>query len=184
MSGSTIAERSRTLEIFLDAVAAHASDNASSLDERFKGLLDVDEELVLAARDLYNMAAGAGPDWQGLADALLAFGAASGDYDEDLEEAAGVPYYLAGGPSTEDVASRGKAAPTVVSVRDSLSGDLTQVHVAKGVTLKDVKTAAPAGRDLEVLVAHEALGLTANRAGSSPSGSRWASTVRHRPQAP
>jgi hypothetical protein len=86
MSGSTIAERSRTLEIFLYAVAAHASDDASwLLDERFKGLLDVDEELVLAARALYRSAAGAGPEWQGLADALLAFGAASGEYDEELE---------------------------------------------------------------------------------------------------
>ena len=87
MSGSTIAERSRTLEIFLDAVAAHASDDASwLLDERFKGLLDVDEELVGAARDLYSRAADAGREWQGLADALLAFGAASGEYDAELED--------------------------------------------------------------------------------------------------
>ncbi|MCA1791830.1 MAG: SIR2 family protein, partial [Thioalkalivibrio sp.] len=55
MSGSTIAERSRTLEIFLDAVAAHASDDASwLLDERFKGLLDLDEKLVREARALYR----------------------------------------------------------------------------------------------------------------------------------
>ena len=45
MSGSTIAERSRTLEIFLDAVAAHASNAAAwLLDERFNGLLGADEE--------------------------------------------------------------------------------------------------------------------------------------------
>ena len=86
MSGTTIEERSRTLEIFLDAVAAHASDEASwLLDERFKGLLDADAELVRAARELYRRTATSGPEWQGLADVLLAFGAASGEYDEELE---------------------------------------------------------------------------------------------------
>ncbi len=34
---------------------------------------------------MYRRAAAAGPEWQGLADALLAFGAASGEYDEQLE---------------------------------------------------------------------------------------------------
>ena len=87
MSGSTIAERSRTLEVFLDAVAAHASDDASwLLDERFKGLLDLDGKLVREARALYRKAADAGPDWQELADALLALGAASGEYDKERED--------------------------------------------------------------------------------------------------
>ena len=86
MAGRSIEERSRTLEIFLDAVAAHASNDASwLLDERFRGLLRLDENLVQGARDLYRRAAAAGPEWQGLADALLAFGAASGEYDEQLE---------------------------------------------------------------------------------------------------
>jgi hypothetical protein len=86
MSGSTITERSRTLEVFLDAVAAHASDDASwLLDERFRGLLGADQELVRAARALYRRVAGSGPEWQGLADALRSFGAASGAVDEALE---------------------------------------------------------------------------------------------------
>lgn len=86
LSGRTIRERSRTLEIFLDAVAAHASNDASwLLDTRFRGLLQVDEELVRAARGLYRRATKAGPEWQGLADVLLSFGAASGEYDEELE---------------------------------------------------------------------------------------------------
>jgi hypothetical protein len=95
MSGSTIAERSRTLEIFLDAVAAHASDDASwLLDERFKGLLDLDEHLVREARSLYRKVADAGSEWRGLADALLAFGAGSGEYDKEREDrrwSAGLP---------------------------------------------------------------------------------------------
>lgn len=86
MSGASIEERSRTLEIFLDAVAAHAStDESWLLDERFRGLLRLDENLVQAARDLYRRAAAAGPEWQRLADALLVFGAGSGEYDEQLE---------------------------------------------------------------------------------------------------
>ena len=87
MSGSTIAERSRTLEIFLDAVAAHASDDSSwLLDERFKGLLDLDEALVREARSLYQRAANAGPEWKGLTDALLGLGAASGEYNRERED--------------------------------------------------------------------------------------------------
>lgn len=86
MAGEDIAQRSRTLEIFLDAVAAHASNDSSwLLDERFKGLLGVDDDLVRAARDLYRRTRGAGPEWQKLADALLAFGAASGEYNEETE---------------------------------------------------------------------------------------------------
>lgn len=86
MSGDDITARSRTLEIFLDAVAAHASSDASwLLDERFRGLLKIDDSLVEAARDLYRRAALAGDEWRGLADALLVFGAASGEYDEETE---------------------------------------------------------------------------------------------------
>ena len=66
-------------------------------------------------------------------------------------------------PMTKPLAASKKAHGPVVSVSDSLSGKLTLLHVAKGETLKDGKTAAPAGRDLEVLVAHEALGLTAKQ---------------------
>lgn len=86
MAGKSIEERSRTLEIFLDAVAAHASNDASwLLDERFRGLLRLDEDLIRAARDLYRRAAAAGPEWEGLSNALLAFGAGSGEYREELE---------------------------------------------------------------------------------------------------
>lgn len=86
MAGRDVAARSRTLEIFLDAVAAHASTDSSwLLDERFRGLLAVDETLVQAARELFRRASAAGPEWRGLADALLAFGAASGEYDEETE---------------------------------------------------------------------------------------------------
>jgi hypothetical protein len=92
MSGSTVEARSRTLEIFLDVVAAHASDESSwLLDERFKGLLDADAELVRVARELYRRAAASGPEWQGLAEVLLAFGAASGEYDEESEARRGNP---------------------------------------------------------------------------------------------
>ena len=66
-------------------------------------------------------------------------------------------------PMTKPLAASKKAHGPVVSVSDSPAGKLTLLHVAKGVTLKDGKTAAPAGRDLEVLVAHEALGLTAKQ---------------------
>lgn len=87
MSGRDIAARSRTLEIFLDAVAAHASSDSSwLLDDRFTGLLDIDRELAESARDLYRRAAAAGPEWQNLADALLVFGAAAGSYDEEVEQ--------------------------------------------------------------------------------------------------
>lgn len=87
MSGADIAERSRTLEIFLDAVAAHASNDASwLLDERFKGLLGVDDDLVQTARALYRRALEAGPEWQALSDALASFGAGSGEYDEEVDQ--------------------------------------------------------------------------------------------------
>ena len=66
-------------------------------------------------------------------------------------------------PMTKPLAASKKAHGPVVSVSDSPAGKLTLLHVAKGETLKDGKAAAPARRDLEVLVAHEALGLTAKQ---------------------
>ena len=84
MAGGDIQERSRTLEIFLDAVAAHASlDSSWLLDQRFRALLDADEGLVRNARKLYQKALVAGPEWERLADALAAFGAASGELELD-----------------------------------------------------------------------------------------------------
>ncbi|KQY51566.1 hypothetical protein ASD30_19540 [Nocardioides sp. Root140] len=84
MRGSDVASRSRTLEIYLDAVAAHASSDSSwLLDQRFRGLHPDDDELVAKARDLFRQVNGAGDEWRGLADALLAFGAASGEYDDE-----------------------------------------------------------------------------------------------------
>ncbi|WP_143695102.1 SIR2 family protein [Williamsia sp. 1135] len=48
--GSDTADRVRQMEIFLDAVAAHASTDASwLLDERFDGLLEQDAQAVAAA---------------------------------------------------------------------------------------------------------------------------------------
>ncbi|GAA1915476.1 SIR2 family protein [Nocardioides marmoribigeumensis] len=79
MAGDDVQQRSRTLEVFLDAVAAHASSDASwLLDERFSGLSDADRDLAAAAREVYNRASGAGPEWKGLADSLARFGARSG----------------------------------------------------------------------------------------------------------
>lgn len=80
MGGLTIEERSRSLEVFLDVVAAHASNDASwLLDARFRGLLDLDVDLVRDARDLYRRASAGGPEWQGLADVLASFGATAGN---------------------------------------------------------------------------------------------------------
>ena len=84
MAGADIQERSRTLEIFLDAVAAHASlDSSWLLDHRFRALLDTDEGLVRNARKLYQKASAAGPEWEQLANALATFGAASGEREPD-----------------------------------------------------------------------------------------------------
>lgn len=56
--GSDTADRVRQMEIFLDAVAAHASTDASwLLDERFDGLLGQDAQAVAAAaRELLTAA--------------------------------------------------------------------------------------------------------------------------------
>lgn len=87
MKGHDIQDRARTLEIFLDAVAAHASDDASwFLDERFDALTGEHGDLVTQARKLYQRAAGAGEVWQPLADALATFGAASGSDTDEAEE--------------------------------------------------------------------------------------------------
>ena len=86
MAGSDVAERSRTLEVFLDAVAAYASSDATWLmDERFLGLMEADKDLVSAARRLYLRADAADGAWRAVADALASFGAASGEYDERSE---------------------------------------------------------------------------------------------------
>lgn len=97
MAGTTIEERSRTLEIFLDAVAAYASDDASwLLDERFDALLGSRGDLVRSARQLHREAARAGAEWQALADALAAFGAAGDDTmvdpDQDPRWRSRLPY--------------------------------------------------------------------------------------------
>lgn len=76
MAGQDVQDRSRTLEIFLDAVAAHASSDTSwLLDERFGGLIGTDTDLVRAARRLHDRARDAGPAWEPLVAALGAFGA-------------------------------------------------------------------------------------------------------------
>ena len=77
MGGESAEERSRSLEIFLDAVAAHAvADAPWLLDPRFSGLLDEGgERLAEQARDLRGALARAGPEWAQLRDALDALGA-------------------------------------------------------------------------------------------------------------
>ncbi|UMG93546.1 SIR2 family protein [Nocardioides sp. TF02-7] len=78
MAGRDVLDRSRTLEIFLDAVAAHASSDTSwLLDERFGALIDTDAALVRAARKVHARARDAGPAWEPLVDALGGFGAGS-----------------------------------------------------------------------------------------------------------
>lgn len=82
--GSTTQDRTRMLEVFLDAVAAHAaSDSSWLLDERFGALHREGSEIVVAGRALYRQLSEWAGEWQPLADALAAFGAATGyDYDE------------------------------------------------------------------------------------------------------
>lgn len=66
-------------------------------------------------------------------------------------------------PMVTQLASSRKAKAPIFSASNSLSGKVTLLHVAKGVTLTDGKSTAPSSRDLEVLVWHEALGLTAKQ---------------------
>lgn len=78
LPGDSVPERARQLEILLDRVALHASDNATwLLDERFGGLLSVkDRDLAREARALYEwVAEEGGPGWEGLLTALRRLGA-------------------------------------------------------------------------------------------------------------
>ena len=63
-----------------------------------------------------------------------------------------------------------------------MTGKAALPYVAKGVTLKQGKTAAPAGRDLEVYLAHEALGLTSKQ--GKQLAVRIATNVQPPPPAP
>jgi hypothetical protein len=79
MGGAGFPERGRNLEIFLDAVGAHATTDASwLLDARFEGLLSESErDCAAAARDLQARAALLGPAFAPLDQALGALGAAA-----------------------------------------------------------------------------------------------------------
>jgi hypothetical protein len=79
--GDHIAERARALEIFLDAVAAHASSNqAWLLDRRFEGLLTpAGQRRAKAARELYAMLKKESTTWRPLREALLGLGVESRD---------------------------------------------------------------------------------------------------------
>ena len=66
-------------------------------------------------------------------------------------------------PMTTQLAKSREEEEPIIASSDSLSGKATLLYVSKGVTLKYGKTTAPASRDLEVLLAHEALGLTAKQ---------------------
>ena len=73
----TFEARVRTMEIFLDTAAAHASTDASwLLDRRFNGLLTEEEADVAAdANALYAQAKDVGGSFGPLVDALAALGA-------------------------------------------------------------------------------------------------------------
>lgn len=77
MLGSSPTERARTLEVFLDAVAAFASDKSSwLLDERFSELLSEDERRwVREARNLYSAISDGDPAWEPLRRSLEELGA-------------------------------------------------------------------------------------------------------------
>lgn len=77
MLGDSSTERARTLEVFLDAVAAFASDKSSwLLDERFSELLDADERRwVQEARRLYANISVGNAAWDPLRRALERLGA-------------------------------------------------------------------------------------------------------------
>jgi len=78
LPGGEIQDRARQLEVFLDAVAAHASrDSSWLLDERFSGLLpDEQRELADRSRGLHRDLAAAGGAWQPLVEDLSSYGAA------------------------------------------------------------------------------------------------------------
>lgn len=77
MPGSTLAERARGLEVFLDRVAHHATKDTSwMLDERFASLLPADERaLAEQARALAHRLGDASSPWASLHQTLKAMGA-------------------------------------------------------------------------------------------------------------
>jgi hypothetical protein len=79
LSGDDVVARARTLEIFLDAVSAHASSNqAWLLDRRFEDLLTDNGRLrAKAARQLYSMLRPESQTWGDLRTMLEELGAAS-----------------------------------------------------------------------------------------------------------
>ena len=80
MAGADVVERARSLEVFLDALAAHASSNASwLLDERFAELLHTDKSRRRAevARELYKMLRPDSKTWAQLRQLLEDLGANS-----------------------------------------------------------------------------------------------------------
>lgn len=80
LSGERVQDRARTLEVFLDAVAARASDDACwLLDPRFEGLLDRDgRELAELGRRLRRGAGAQGREWAPLRRVLDGLGADAG----------------------------------------------------------------------------------------------------------
>lgn len=81
MSGETLEERSRSLEVFLDTVARLASDDASwLLDDRFASLLlDKERDLADQAMTLYRrLLQGASSPWHQLSAKLESLGASAG----------------------------------------------------------------------------------------------------------
>jgi hypothetical protein len=76
MGGSTPESRTRELEVFLDAVAAHASrDSSWLLDERFSELLpEAERQLVRRARELWRALPAENSAWAPLLKALSSLG--------------------------------------------------------------------------------------------------------------
>lgn len=76
MPGPETADRARALELFLDEVALHASDESAwLLDERFSGLLATDEDRSIASDVRRLHARLVGDRWEGLRTALEQYGA-------------------------------------------------------------------------------------------------------------
>ncbi len=79
LPGDDLSQAARSLELFLDELAIHASQDASwLLDERFSGLLESEEDQALArqARDLFAAAQAASPEtWGPLVARLRELGA-------------------------------------------------------------------------------------------------------------
>jgi hypothetical protein len=81
LEGADVAARARLLEIFLDAVAAHASSNqAWLLDRRFEDLLTPNgKKRAKHARELYAILREESQTWRPLREALEELGVRSGD---------------------------------------------------------------------------------------------------------